>query len=364
MNMSNEDILFLREVNGLGFHRLRQMVESEITITELQQWKEKDWHCIKGISVEKTYTDFHNKYNDTVLRDRIIKSIDLSDYVTNFWDKNYPIKLKHSSSPPIALFLKGNTNCFQKTQLAIIGSRMPSQYGQKNAKNFTKKLCESNISILSGFARGIDTIAHKTALEMNSNTIAVLGTSLDIIYPNENVKLFNEIIESGGLIISEYLYQTKPDARNFPKRNRIIASLADAILVAEASAKSGAIITAEMAFKEKVNVFAIPGNIDSKNSVGSNSLIKSGANITTNAEDLMESLNIKETAGNRKQLSFLDFSKEEESILNVIGNDPIYIDKIAENLQKKPYEILADVLNLELKQCIRKLEGNYFIKTL
>jgi DNA processing protein len=365
MNMSTEDILFLREVNGLGFQRLRFIVENDFKLSDLANWKKVDWQEVKGISFQKTYDDFHKKYNQPELRKRIFESIKIAEKTITFWDKNYPIKLKQSSSPPLILFLEGNIDCFNRQQIAIVGSRVPSLYGKTNCKNFSKLFIDQKLGILSGFARGIDTIAHQTAVDMSSETIAVMGTSLDIIYPNENKALYGQILNKNGLIVSEYLMQTKPDAKNFPKRNRIIASLAEAVIVMEAGERSGAIITAEMAFKEKTKVFAIPGNIDSKQSKGTNYLIKNGiAEIALNPNELLDSFNIKAVNTNNNQVSFIDFSRNEEDILQLLSSDPIYIDRIAEKLKKQPYEILADILNLELKQCIRKLEGNYFIKTL
>lgn len=363
MNLSIEDILFLREVNGLGTQRLRLMVESGLNIQEILKWKENDWARIKGLNPQLSYSDFHKKYSNKQLRQNILESIKHADQVLTIWNNDYPEFLRFSPSPPLVLFIKGTSIPLQKQLFAIVGTRSPSAYGKFYSRMFSEQLIETGFKLLSGFARGVDTIVHHTSVKKKSETLAVLGSGLNVIYPRENKTLYNQILENNGTIISEFLYNTKPDAVNFPKRNRIIASLTTSLLVIEAGEKSGAIITANMAISQKKNVFAIPGNIDSKQSIGTNLLIKNGAILTRDITDIKKVLKLEENQKS-KQLSFLDFSKSEEKILDILSAEPIYIDKIAEKLYKQPFELLPDLLNLEIKQCIRKLEGNYFVKTL
>lgn len=206
----------------------------------------------------------------------------------NYNSKYYPEKLKNISSPPKELFCLGNLELMSKQSIAIIGSRNYSNYGKRAAKEFSYNLAKNNICIISGMAKGIDSFAHDAALNANGSTIAVLGNGVDIVYPKENIKLFNEIISNNGLIISEYPLGTKPQRQNFPARNRIISGLSDGVLVIEAKEKSGTNITVDFALEQGKDVFVIPGSIYSKTSDGTNFLIKEGAIPVTNYLDIIK----------------------------------------------------------------------------
>ena len=173
-------------------------------------------------------------------------------------DEDYPIKLRSIPDPPIVLYALGNIDLLSKKNIAIVGARKCTSYGQHVAKAFSYLLSKENFVITSGLAQGIDTASHEGALISNGKTIAVMGTGMDIIYPKENKKLFQEIVRHNGLILSEYPLGTKPDRLNFPKRNRIISGISDGVLVVEAGLKSGALITADFALDQGKNVYAIP----------------------------------------------------------------------------------------------------------
>ena len=205
----------------------------------------------------------------------------------NLNSKLYPEKLKNTSSPPKELYCLGNLELLNYKSIAIIGSRDYSNYGERAAKEFSYNLAKENICIVSGLARGIDSFAHIAALEAKGKTIAVLGSGLDIIYPRENKKLYENIIKNDGLIISEYPLETPPRRQNFPARNRIISGLSDGVLVIEAKRNSGTNITVDFALEQGKDVFVIPGNIYSKTSDGTNFLIKEGAIPVTNYKDII-----------------------------------------------------------------------------
>ena len=205
-------------------------------------------------------------------------------------DENYPNSLKNIYDPPILLYLKGNIDLIYKKSISIIGCRLCSSYGKVVTKKFAYNLAKKNITIISGLARGIDTYAHIGALEANGNTIAVLGSGIDVIYPKENENLYNSIIKNNGLIISEYIIGTKPIPINFPKRNRIISALSSGVLVTEAKIRSGSFITVDFALEQGKEIFAVPGNINSVNSEGTNSLIKQGAKLVTSVDDILDEL--------------------------------------------------------------------------
>lgn len=206
----------------------------------------------------------------------------------NYNSKYYPEKLKNISSPPKELFCLGNLELMSKQSIAIIGSRNYSNYGKRAAQEFSYNLAKNNICIISGMAKGIDSFAHNAALNANGSTIAVIGNGIDIVYPKENIKLFNEIISNNGLIISEYPLGTKPQRQNFPARNRIISGLSDGVLVIEAKEKSGTNITVDFALDQGKDVFVIPGSIYSKTSDGTNFLIKEGAIPVTSYIDIIK----------------------------------------------------------------------------
>ena len=190
--------------------------------------------------------------------------------------KEFPQKLKVINNPPEILYAIGNINLLKEKSFGIIGTRKISEYGEKNCKFFTKELTLRDIPIVSGMALGTDTIAHKTALENNGKTIAVLGSGFDNIFPKENLSLFEDIIKNDGLVITEYENSVKPIKTNFPERNRIITAISEGILVIEAAYRSGTSITVRNAKNQKKKVFALPGRLDSCVGVGVNKMIKKG----------------------------------------------------------------------------------------
>lgn len=205
-------------------------------------------------------------------------------------DEDYPYLLKQIYDPPSVIYIMGNKKILSQNGIAIVGSRNCSLYGQKIAKYLSYQLAKKGIHIISGLARGIDTFSHIGTLQARGKTIAVLGSGLDVIYPPENEKLAEKIVESGGCLVSEYIVGTKPLGEHFPARNRIISGLASGVVVVEASEKSGSLITVDFALEQGKNVYAVPGNINSPNSLGTNSLIKQGAKIVTSIEDILEDL--------------------------------------------------------------------------
>ena len=205
-------------------------------------------------------------------------------------DKEYPEKLKQIYDPPKILYVKGNKNILNEKSIAIIGTRMCSMYGKVIAEKISYELAKENIITISGLARGIDTYAHLGTVKAERKTIAVLGCGIDRVYPEENKILAEEIIKKGGAIISEYAIGTKPERMNFPRRNRIISGLSDGVLVVEARQRSGTFITVDFALEQGKEVYAVPGNINSATSTGTNELIKQGAKVATGANDILEDL--------------------------------------------------------------------------
>jgi DNA processing protein len=286
--------------------------------------------------------------------------------IVTFKDKNYPENLRSIYDPPPFLFVKGEISKEDRNAVAIVGCRFASGYGKKITEKIGRELAKNGITIVSGMARGIDSIAHISALKENGRTLAVFGSGLDVIYPPENKKLANEIA-SNGAIISEFFLGTKPEAPNFPRRNRLISGLSLGVVIVEAGTKSGALVTASCALEQNREVFAIPGNLGSKNSEGTNALIKQGAKLVTAVEDILEELKIT-TKGKRPdssaqtEVDVSHLSEMERNIFKLISDEPYHIDKIATQASVNVPQALSALLSLELKGLVKQLSGKMFVR--
>jgi len=278
----------------------------------------------------------------------------------NINDENYPKLLKEIEDSPEVLFYRGELkpeeNCF-----AVVGTRMASSYGKQVALEIAGDLAEAGLTIVSGLAPGIDTFCHQATLERNKRTIAVLGTGVDkkSIYPQSNLKLAEKILETGGCLISEYPPGTPGSKFTFPNRNRIISGLSLGVLVVEAKQKSGALITARHAFEQKRKVFAIPGSIHSLNSKGCHYLIKKGAKLVENANDILKELNLPCSRFYLEQ-EIKGENEEENIILNVLKEEALDIDKIIEKTKLSAAAAASTLAILEIKGKVRNLGGNIF----
>ncbi len=280
--------IWLASINRLGPIQKKKLLElyntpKKIYNTDLRKLEDKNI-IQKGVSYEieksknkdliKKYEEYINKHDITLI---------------NINDTNYPKQLNKIYDPPITLFCKGNIELLSIPSISIVGCRNATNYGLLMSKSLAYNLSKQNILVISGLAKGIDASAHLGALEANGKTIAVLGCGVDIPYPLENIEIYKKILEK-GLIISEYIVGTKPISSNFPLRNRIISGLSYGVVVVEATQKSGSMITVDFALDQGKDIYAVPGNVNSKNSFGTNELIKQGAKLITSYEDIMEDL--------------------------------------------------------------------------
>lgn len=284
----------------------------------------------------------------------------------SIWSNQYPENLRHIFAPPIILYCKGSTENYDPNSVAIVGTRSASIYGKTYAEIFSKELCNSGVTVVSGMARGIDTFAHRGALSVNGKTVAVLGSGLDNPYPPENRKLFEEIAEK-GFIISEFPLGTKPDAQNFPKRNRIISGISLGTLVVETKLKGGAMHTASLALDQNREVFAVPGNLGIMQSEGTNLLIQKGeAKLVTNYKDVLIELDLTiapEIGKNIPKQKTLELNIFERNILDLLTQKPMHIDKISTEAKMSLSDCLVNLLSLEFKDYVKQLPGKTFIKT-
>lgn len=284
--------------------------------------------------------------------------------VLTYWDNVYPDRLKRIYDPPAFLFYKGNLNLLNDKMFAVVGTRVATAYGRFISEKLASDLSQNGLTIISGFARGVDTIAHKAALKHNNATVAVLGNGLDQIYPAENKKLFNQMVEE-GLFLTEYPLGTKPDAGNFPKRNRIISGMSCGVLITEAGQKSGALLTAMYALDQNREVFAVPGPVNSGKSMGTNGLIKGGAKLVENVADIIEELKGQitfTTSDSGPKPDTTKLSGIYKKTYEILDLEPLHIDQIAIKIQSNPSETLSALLTLELRGYIRQLAGKMFIQ--
>ena len=279
--------IWLSRIKGLGSIKSQKLLEKF-------KAPERIWNCTKQelLQVEQIGEETVNEILKEEYRKDLLKYKNYMDQnqikVISIYDKNYPEKLKNIYDKPIVLYVKGDEKILNDFSLAIVGCRENTKYGEIVTKQIASELATKGIITVSGLARGIDSISQQETVKQKGKTIAVLGNSLDTIYPTENKKLAEQIIANGGAIVSEYVIGSKIEKMNFPARNRIISGLSDGIIVVEAKKKSGTMITVDFALEQGKSVFAIPGNITIKNSEGTNELIKQGAKMVTRIEDILE----------------------------------------------------------------------------
>ena len=275
-------------------------------------------------------------------------------------DPDYPDRLREISQSPFVLYLKGDFSPEDSWAVAVVGTRRFSSYGSQVTEDIAHTLAQNGITIISGLARGVDGIAHQSALDAGGRTLAVLGSGLDVIYPPEHRSLAGKICHNGALI-SDYPPGTPPDGSNFPPRNRIISGLSKAVLVIEAGEKSGALITATYAAEQGREVFAVPGNITSSLSKGSNLLIKQGAHPLLCPQDVLDLLNMTLVAEHRSIRKTLPGDPKEAVLYKVVGDDPLHVDEISSLVKLPIEEVIATLALMELKGMVRKTFGMKYI---
>ncbi|MEP6911371.1 MAG: DNA-processing protein DprA [bacterium] len=296
-------------------------------------------------------------------------------------DGVYPSLLREIYDPPIALYVKGAwSECLDQPCVAIVGSRKCSTYGQNAAVMLARDLAQRGVTVVSGFARGIDAAAHRGAIEAGGRTIAVLGTGIDEIYPRDHKKLSEEVLDGGGAMVTQFPLRTPPVSENFPYRNRIISGLSLGVVVVEAAENSGSLITARLAIEQNREVFAVPGNITSRNSFGTNYLIKgAGAKLVQQWQDIAAELPPQIAAKllppplgpKKKDKSLADqlalvpqgLSGFEQSVFKLLSADnPAHIDVLVDQSRLKISDLTAALLTLEMRDLVRALPGKCFVR--
>ena len=362
IDIDPQALLRLWSVPRIGSQRIRNMIARFKSPDAVLRASPRELVEIEGIDKTLAY-QIKNKSDAQFAAKQMQLMEKVNARLISFWDKNYPELLKKIYDPPVILFVRGQIESLQIPGLAVVGTRNPSSYGKLITEKLSREIASQGVVITSGLARGLDTIAHRSAVVCGGKTLAVVGTGVDVFYPFENKELAKQIIASGALI-SEFPMGDKPDAPHFPRRNRIIAGISQATLVIEAGKGSGALITADFALEQGKDIFSIPGNISSPKSFGTNRLIQDGAAIVLCSDDILSILKI--IPGQKLPLTnvtpTVSLSKDENEILQILSNEPMYIDLIAQKAETSTSHSLFILLSLELKNLVRQMAGKNFVK--
>jgi len=275
-------------------------------------------------------------------------------------DEHYPPRLKEIDQPPPVLYIRGALKAEDSWAVAVVGTRRVSAYGRQVAEDLASFLATNGVTVVSGLARGVDGIAHQSALKAGGRTIAVLGCGVDRIYPPDHTQLAEKIMANGALI-SDYAPGTPPDASNFPPRNRIISGLSMATVVVEAGETSGALITAQFAIDQGREVFAVPGNILAPQSKGTNRLISQGARPMLSVRDLLDVLNLTRVTEQRLVRNVLPTDETESKLMSVLTHEPLHMDEIRTQTGLPIERVSATLVMLELKGLVRQVGGLNYI---
>ncbi len=356
----DQDLIFLlalHSIEGLGPSRIRKLFDFfgsfkaiwNAKIPEFSQFKFPE-KLIANLKSAKTNLD-PDEYWQKLQKSGI--------KVITIFDENYPEDLREIHGAPMVIYYKGLiddeilANCF-----GVVGTRKPTGYGRVVTEKLTRELVEAGLTIVSGLARGVDTIAHTATIQAGGKTLAVLGGGLNQIFPAENLRLAEKITDGFGAILTEFPPSYPHLAGNFPARNRIIAGLSKGVLVTEAAEDSGSLITARLAIEQGREVFAVPGPITSSMSEGTSVLLKDGAKLVSSAKDILEELGIK--SGPVVKASDLNLTNDEKEILELIKNESRHVDEIARELKKKISDVSSILLKLEIMGIVKNMgAGNY-----
>lgn len=357
----------MKSIPGVGNHLFKRLLERFGTPENVLTASNDALVEIQGISRRLAGTISGYQTPDAI-REELDHVFRKGYKIVTMADSDYPPLLLEIPDPPPYIYVYGELPD-TINNIAIVGSRSPSRNGITTAIRLAKELVSKDVTVVSGMARGIDTAAHFGALQAEGKTVAVLGSGLEKIYPHENKKLFHDIALNGA-VITEYSLNTRPEAFNFPARNRIISGMSLGTVVVEAAKKSGALITARLALEQNREVFAVPGDIHSLKAAGSNRLLKSGAKWVENADDILEEVllenpDVSVSTGlpsERKssQKEPLRLEPEEDIVYRAIGNENVHIDDLVRKTAFNAGRVASILLQLELKGVVMQSPGNYF----
>jgi DNA processing protein len=349
----------LNMIPDMGIVRTRALLSEFGNPENIFRASTKDLKQVPGIG-EKTAGNIVSFKQWRRVEAEIARAGHLGVRIMSFDDPDYPSGLKAAGGAPIVLYVRGSLTTDDSFSVAIVGSRKPTDYGRRTAFSMSGDLASAGLTVVSGMAIGIDTAAHKGALEAGGRTLAVLGSGVDVPYPVSNRSLM-ERIASSGAVISEFPLGTVPVRENFPRRNRIISALSSGVIVVEAALDSGSLITVRYALEQGKDVFAVPGNVTSDTSRGTNRLIRDGAMLVENAREVLAELapQLKGMIRERRAATS-DLTDEERAVYGMLGDTPVHIDYISRQADLHSGKTLSVLLALELKGIVRQADGKCF----
>jgi DNA processing protein len=346
-------------VKGIGPARLQALLDYFGTM-------ERAWHAgsseLQRIGIDQRSSRNLAEARAALDLDRELARVERSGTRLLTWNTpGYPRYLREIPAPPPLLYVRGELTEADQWAIAVVGTRRLTSYGRQVTRQLVSGLVSAQVTIVSGLAKGIDAVAHRTALEQGGRTIAVLGCGLDVTYPPQHKDLADQILDGQGALISDYGLGVQPDAKNFPPRNRIISGLSLGVLVVEAGIRSGALITAGFALEQGREVFAVPGNINSPASKGTNRLIQDGAKLVGSVDDILDELNLSMVAEKTAVQLAMPESAEEAALLPLMSHEPIHIDDLIRQA-RLPSALVASTLTLmELKGMVHQVGGMKYV---
>jgi len=352
--------LALNMVPGVGPRTYRNLVTRFHSPERVFAASPQQLALVEGIG-EKTIQAIKAFPAAQIAAEELKKARDGGVSILTLRDSGYPKNLLQIYDPPPLLYVRGELEAGDPLLVAMVGSRKGSSYGRAVTRRISKELASAGVTLVSGMARGIDTYAHLGALEAGGRTIAVFGCGLDIIYPPENKRLFFDIIDHGA-VISEFSFSTPPEGKNFPRRNRIISGVSWGVVIVEATADSGSLITASHALEQGREVFAVPGNIGMATSQGTNRLIKQGAKLVEETQDILTEI-LPQYGGVITKNELPALSDDEDGIFQLLSHTPLHIDEISRLSRMEIRRVSTILLDLELKGVISQLGGKMFVRT-
>ena len=346
-------------VKGIGPAKVQALLDYYGSLANAWQANEFE---LQKIGLDKRAITTFLKTRQEIDLDTELARLERANISLLTWEtEKYPSYLREIPNPPPLIYYQGEILEQDRWAVAVVGTRRLTAYGRQVTKDLVAGLVQNNITVVSGLARGIDAIAHKTAVDLGGRTLAVLGSGLDCIYPADNRTLAQEIAQGHGAIISEYGLGVQPEAKNFPPRNRIISGLSLGVIIVEAGTRSGALITTNFALEQDREVFAVPGNINSPASQGPNKLIQEGAKLVTRVEDVLEELNLHMVAERTAVQLVLPETAEEIVLYTQLSGQPVHIDELS-RATGLPSALVSSTLTLmELKGMVQQVGGMNYV---
>jgi DNA processing protein len=354
--------VLLSTVSGIGPTRFTRLLE--LCGSAQAAWHAQE-HQLRAAGLERRSIVSLQRLRSSITQQDLSRQLQCHQIdALTLLDDAYPAPLREIADPPPVLFVRGGLVAADRLAVALVGTRRSTLYGQTVAEKLAAELAMAGVTIVSGLARGIDTAAHRAALNAGGRTIAVLANGLDQVYPAENCLLARRIAApDAGALVAEFAPGVPPDAVNFPRRNRIIAGLARATVIVEADLRSGALITAEFALDQGRDVLAVPGSILSDRSTGPNELIRQGAAPVTSADDVLQALGITGVTHPSRQPPLALLDADETAMLGALGQEPRHVDELARNLGQPAGRISAHLASLEVKGLARHVGALAYVRT-